>query len=57
MDYKVQALNNREFGTVWIGRDNLGLKVVENGWAKVMQIAFQNDVFLFLGESTRNGTL
>lgn len=31
----MEQLNNRDFGTVFIGSENLGLAMVESGWAKV----------------------
>eukprot|EP00210_Caulerpa_lentillifera_P002078 g1993.t1 len=34
-EYTVEQLNNRDFGTVFIGSENLGLTMVENGWARV----------------------
>jgi len=34
MDFTVKELNNREFGTVFLGSENLALSVIENGWAK-----------------------
>ncbi len=36
MDYCVEAIGNREFGSCFLGaNDNVALAVVANGWAKV----------------------
>ncbi|GMH33782.1 hypothetical protein BSKO_01616 [Bryopsis sp. KO-2023] len=34
-DYKVEQLGNREFGSVFLGKENLALSVVSAGWSKV----------------------
>lgn len=34
-DYKVEQLGNREFGSVFLGKENLAMTVVSAGWAKV----------------------
>lgn len=35
VDYTVEALNNREFGSVFLGKENVAEAVVTAGWAKV----------------------
>lgn len=35
VDYKVEQLGGREFGTVYIGDQNVGVLCVEAGWAKI----------------------
>jgi len=37
VDYKVEAIG-REFGSVFLGTQNLAKLVVQNGWAKVIII-------------------
>ena len=37
MDYKVEAIAGREFGSVFLGNQNLAKVVVQNGWAKVRE--------------------
>ena len=36
MEYKVEALAGREFGSVFLGTQNVAKLVVQNGWAKVI---------------------
>lgn len=36
VDYKVEAIG-REFGSVYLGSENLAKLVVQNGWAKVIK--------------------
>lgn len=40
MDYKVEAIAGREFGSVYLGNENLAKLVVQNGWAKVITALF-----------------
>ncbi|XP_010491343.1 PREDICTED: staphylococcal nuclease domain-containing protein 1 [Camelina sativa] len=42
VDYKVEAIAGREFGSVFLGNENLAKLVVKNGWAKVRQQGQQN---------------
>lgn len=35
VDYKVEALSDREFGSVFLGKENVAVSVVSAGWAKV----------------------
>lgn len=35
VDYVVEQIGNREFGSLFIGQENIALAVVSNGWAKV----------------------
>jgi staphylococcal nuclease domain-containing protein 1 len=39
VDYKVEAIGNKEFGSVFVegpgGNENIAVSVVSNGWAKV----------------------
>ncbi|XP_013718987.2 ribonuclease TUDOR 1 [Brassica napus] len=37
VDYKVEAIAGREFGSVFLGNQNLAKVVVQNGWAKVRE--------------------
>ncbi|KAH0852942.1 hypothetical protein HID58_093619 [Brassica napus] len=41
VDYKVEAIG-REFGSVYLGSENLAKLVVQNGWAKVREPGQQN---------------
>ncbi|CAH2073709.1 unnamed protein product, partial [Thlaspi arvense] len=41
VDYKVEAIG-REFGSVFLGHENLAKLVVQNGWAKVREPGRQN---------------
>ncbi|CAH8353909.1 unnamed protein product [Eruca vesicaria subsp. sativa] len=41
VDYKVEAIG-REFGSVYLGNENLAKLVVQNGWAKVRESGQQN---------------
>ncbi|VVB13566.1 unnamed protein product [Arabis nemorensis] len=41
VDYKVEAIG-REFGSVFLGNENLAKLVVQNGWAKVREQGQQN---------------
>ena len=38
VEYKVEALAGREFGSVFLGTQNVAKLVVQNGWAKVIII-------------------
>lgn len=38
VDYKVESIG-REFGSVFLGNENLAKLVVQNGWAKVISIS------------------
>ena len=40
MDYKVEAIAGREFGSVYLAKENLAKLVVQNGWAKVISIFY-----------------
>ncbi|CAA7035138.1 unnamed protein product [Microthlaspi erraticum] len=42
VDYKVEAIAGREFGSVYLGNENLAKLVVQNGWAKVRAPGQQN---------------
>uniref|UniRef100_A0A1J3DI37 Ribonuclease n=1 Tax=Noccaea caerulescens TaxID=107243 RepID=A0A1J3DI37_NOCCA len=42
VDYKVEAIAGREFGSVYLGNENLAKLVVQNGWAKVREPSQQN---------------
>ncbi|KAJ4897482.1 TUDOR-SN protein 2 [Raphanus sativus] len=42
VDYKVEAIAGREFGSVYLGNENLAKLVVQNGWAKVREPGQQN---------------
>jgi staphylococcal nuclease domain-containing protein 1 len=42
VDYKVEAIAGREFGSVYLGNENLAKLVVQNGWAKVRRPGQQN---------------
>ncbi|KAG2310062.1 hypothetical protein Bca4012_024580 [Brassica carinata] len=42
VDYKVEAIAGREFGSVFLGNQNLAKLVVQNGWAKVRDQGQQN---------------
>ncbi|EFH41014.1 tudor domain-containing protein [Arabidopsis lyrata subsp. lyrata] len=42
VDYKVEAIAGREFGSVYLGHENLAKLVVQNGWAKVRGPGQQN---------------
>ncbi|KAL1196830.1 Ribonuclease TUDOR 1 [Cardamine amara subsp. amara] len=42
VDYKVEAIAGREFGSVFLGNENLAKLVVQNGWAKVREAGQQN---------------
>ncbi|CAE6089755.1 unnamed protein product [Arabidopsis arenosa] len=42
VDYKVEAIAGREFGSVFLGNENLAKLVVKNGWAKVREPGQQN---------------
>ncbi|CAN8264740.1 unnamed protein product [Cochlearia groenlandica] len=42
VDYKVEAISGREFGSVYLGNENLAKLVVKNGWAKVRAPGQQN---------------
>ncbi|KAL1203817.1 Ribonuclease TUDOR 2 [Cardamine amara subsp. amara] len=42
VDYKVEAIAGREFGSVYLGNENLAKLVVQNGWAKVREAGQQN---------------
>jgi hypothetical protein len=35
VDYVVEQIGNREFGSIFLGQENLALTIVSNGWAKV----------------------
>jgi staphylococcal nuclease domain-containing protein 1 len=35
VDYTVEAIGNREFGSVFLGQENVALTVISSGWAKV----------------------
>ena len=40
VDYKVEAIAGREFGSVYLANENLAKLVVQNGWAKVISIFY-----------------
>ena len=42
MDYKVEAIAGREFGSVFLGNENLAKLVVKTGWAKVISVFFHS---------------
>ncbi|CAN7113839.1 unnamed protein product [Brassica rapa subsp. narinosa] len=42
VEYKVEALAGREFGSVFLGTQNVAKLVVQNGWAKVREPGQQN---------------
>ncbi|KAF2580410.1 hypothetical protein F2Q68_00004228 [Brassica cretica] len=42
VDYKVEAIAGREFGSVYLANENLAKLVVQNGWAKVREPGQQN---------------
>ncbi|KAL0721178.1 hypothetical protein Bca4012_035777 [Brassica carinata] len=42
VDYKLEAIAGREFGSVYLGNENLAKLVVQNGWAKVREPGQQN---------------
>ncbi|XP_010483859.1 PREDICTED: staphylococcal nuclease domain-containing protein 1 [Camelina sativa] len=42
VDYKVEAIAGREFGSVYLGNENVAKLVVQNGWAKVRAPGQQN---------------
>jgi staphylococcal nuclease domain-containing protein 1 len=42
VDYKVEAIAGREFGSVFLGNENLAKLVVKTGWAKVREPGQQN---------------
>ncbi|XP_010547787.1 PREDICTED: staphylococcal nuclease domain-containing protein 1-like [Tarenaya hassleriana] len=42
VDYKVEAIAGREFGSVFLGNENVAMLVVAAGWAKVREPGQQN---------------
>ncbi|EOA15199.1 hypothetical protein CARUB_v10028588mg [Capsella rubella] len=42
VDYKVEAIAGREFGSVYLANQNVAKLVVQNGWAKVREPGQQN---------------
>lgn len=44
-DYKVEQLGNREFGSVFIDKENVALTVVANGWSKVNPVGVQKSPY------------
>ncbi|KAL0718316.1 hypothetical protein Bca4012_067638 [Brassica carinata] len=48
VDYKVEAIAGREFGSVYLGNENLAKLVVQNGWAKVINRLMYDACLSFL---------
>ncbi|GLC57824.1 hypothetical protein PLESTB_001270800 [Pleodorina starrii] len=47
VDYVVEAIGNREFGSVFLNQqDNVAIAVVSNGWAKVREIGKEQSPYL-----------
>lgn len=46
-DYTVDALPGREFGSVFLGPENVAVAVVSAGWAKVLHERFYFTFHLF----------